>query len=505
MRPALLALLPLLALSQELPEDGPDTPPFTDEAVEPAPTVSPEGCALDRTWPTEAWPERAPGPDKADAVAALEAYAFPERTPEQEAERLGVRTDGVIVIQGGEILYERYGDGYTAEMPHLNWSVSKTWVSALVALAVAEGRMSVEDSICDHITATNPENCVIRVQDLLEFASGLEWHETYEGDPPTTSSVIAMLIGEGYPDMAAFISGQPRRAPPGTVWQYSSGDTTLLANVVQAVMEPEHGRDFPWTLLFDRLGMTSVVFERDNAGTFVGSSYLHATPRDMARFGYLWLNDGCWEGERLFPEGWVLDSTRVSDAIRARALDRGPRDVQGRQLWLNQPVPELGDETRPWPDMPSDTYAAMGHWKQAIVMVPSRDAVIIRTGDDRDGSFSWNTFLSLSLALTDEIPMGGLGYRPAVGEPGVMEASEAMKFDVGLLGLGTAYGAKLGCTCAYVIGQTHDYCRAYIKASPDIVKAKFDDEAHAVTTRAMGFKTATARWVNERDGCLLDP
>ena len=163
-------------------------------------------------------------------------------------------------------------------------------------------------------------------------------------------------------------------------------------------MKPVHGDDYPWTLLFEPLSMSSVVFERDARGTHVGGSFVWATPRDFARFGYLFLNDGCWEGKRYLPEGWVRDSVAVSNPFKLHPLENEPDDVQGRQFWLNRPVPEQ-KVTTPWPGVPEDAYAARGHWGQSITVVPSLDLVIVRTADDREKGFDFPKFLALAVAV----------------------------------------------------------------------------------------------------------
>ena len=472
---------------------------------DPAPLPQPmPGCATPR-WTQDAWPERRAqiAEDKAAEVAALEAWAFPSTSPEDDAARKGVRTEGLLVIQGGEILYERYGRGFDEGKRHLGWSMSKSFINTLVGIGVHKGLLSVTDSICEHVTVANPENCAIRVQDLLEFSSGLDWRETYEGDSPTGSTVVAMLYGDGREDMAAFIGAQPRRAAPGELWQYSSGDTTLLAAVVGAALKPEFGEAFAWEALFEPLGMASATFEHDPAGTLTGSSSLYATPRDFGRWGLLWLDDGCWMGERLLPPGWVQTSTQVAPSLRKGAVDREPGDTNGWQIWLNQAVPELGDTQRPWPDAPPDTYAAMGHWKQAVIVIPSADMVIVRTGDDRDGSYSWNTLMKLSLALgSPGDPVEVPPYTP--GPPAQIIASLPREYNTSLLHLGGAYGARLACACWCVEEQTADYCRAWIKASPDIVKVKVDTEEKRVTAVALGLVRERARWLGEREGCILE-
>ena len=438
-------------------------------------------------------------PANPEALADLEAWAFPERTEDEDRDRIGVRTDGLVVVHAGRVIYERYNRGYDAQTPHLLWSATKTLTNAMTGVAVQQGRLGVDDSICDYLDLD--VHCDVTVSHLLEFSSGLDWHETYEGEPPTTSTVIAMLYGAGRGDIAAYVASTPTRAAPGTTWQYSSGDTNLLAAVVQSAMSGVAG--FPYSGLFDELGMDSLTLERDTAGTIIGSSYGFATPRDMARFGQFMLFDGCANGERLLPEGWMERSVQPAPTLRLHAVDRRDGDVNGRSIWLNRTLGEHGETTPPWPSAPPDTYAAMGHWKQAIVVIPSLDLVIARTGDDRDGTYSWDTLLGLVTALVGAEPPD----HPVVSAVGGAEnsVSPSRDEDTGLLGIATAYGAKMGCSCAFVMERDDDFCKAWIKASPDIVKVRFDHDAKKVTARALGMKATTASWVSEREGCSLEP
>jgi CubicO group peptidase (beta-lactamase class C family) len=237
----------------------------------------------------------------------------------------------------------------------------------------------------------------ITLDHLLRMSSGLAWNEGYEASP-LNSSVIAMLYTWGRQDMATFTASMPLRHPAGTVWRYSSGTTNLLAGVLRKVVGDEGYRTYPWDRLLNRLGMDSVVWERDQSGTFVGSSYLYATPRDLARFGLLYMRDGVWKGERILPEGWVSYSTQLAPAYRTMPLSKEDQeDRPGAHWWLNVSVPERG-LARAWPDAPEDCFAALGHWGQSIFVLPSQRVVIVRTGDDRDGSFDKNEFLKRVLA-----------------------------------------------------------------------------------------------------------
>lgn len=394
-------------------QDPPSSPPLRDLPPSDLPTVDlptfdlplepewsdcPDVQEVEGEWPVAF--EYAPS----QLVAALDALLFPPDLDWSDPERRGVRTDGALIVHKGAIIYERYGPGWDAGRPHLAWSATKSFTNALIGVAVFEGLVSLQDSVCQHLDGLPQASCAVTVQHLLEFSSGWDWHETYEGESPRTSSVLAMLYGEGQRDMARFAASHPLRDPPGTSWMYSSGDTNVLAAIASRRLSELYGELFPWEVLLDPIGMRSAVWERDGAGTYVGSSYLWATPRDLARFGWLLRGDGCWNGERLLPSGWVADSTRVSQPIRTKPLGRDPGDVQGRQFWLNQRVPEIGQTELPWPSAPEDAFAALGHWKQSITVIPSADTVVVRTGDDRDGGFQLDALLGAALALVEGMP-----------------------------------------------------------------------------------------------------
>jgi len=365
------------------------------------PRLAAAACPERAEWPTQSWPTGALPAGRESALKAFEEYAF--ALEGRDEERKGVRTDGVVIIHRGRLVYERYARGFKPEQRHLGWSMSKSVTNALTAVAVAQGALTLDDSICKHVKATNEAACAITVRDLLEFGSGLDWLEGYEDGSLQTSSVLAMLYGEGRRDMVAFITSHALRDKPGTSWEYSSGDTTLLAGVVGAAMKSRFEVGWEWKLLLDRVGARSAVFERDGKGTLVGSSLMHATPRDWAKLGFLFLNDGCWEGQRLLPEGWVAASVAVSEPLRQKRVGWDPGDVQGRQLWLNRRVPGLQDE-KPWPDVPEDAYAMRGHWSQSVTVIPSLDLVVVRLADDREKAFQLNTFLARAIALVEGTP-----------------------------------------------------------------------------------------------------
>jgi CubicO group peptidase (beta-lactamase class C family) len=355
-----------------------------------------QSCPSRPSWPTEAWPvKRVDESAKAAALKTLEDYAF--TLVGADAERLGLRTEALLIIKDGALAYERYAKGYGPSNRHLSWSVAKSITSGLVGAAVARGALTLDDSVCTSLTEYSGDVCDITVRDTITFATGLDWQEGYEHESYQASSVISMFFGVGHRDMLRHILTHRRHAPPGTGWRYSTGDATLAATVAKRALEAKLGPNPFGKVLFDKLGMSRTVVEEDAKGAVLGGSHIFATARDYARYGYLFLNDGCWNGERLLPEGWVKASTTVSAAFAASA-DANQKTPSGYSWWLNQPVPAQG-KPRPWPDAPDDAFSADGHWGQFIVVVPSEDVVIVRLGDDRNDAIDLNRLIPYALEV----------------------------------------------------------------------------------------------------------
>ncbi|CAD5105971.1 serine hydrolase domain-containing protein [Zestomonas carbonaria] len=342
--------------------------------------VTPLACA--ETWPGADW-SSAPAPRSA-AVEALETYAFPSR---DDATREGVRTDALLVVRDGAIVYERYAGPTRADTPHLTWSVSKSLLAATLGTAYRDGRFKLDEPAARYYPAL-AEHPQLKVGHLLNWASGLAWQEGYEY-APLTSSVVAMLYTRGRGDMAGFTAGFREEVAPGSRFRYSSGDSNLLSAVLRGVVGEQAYRDYPWTALFEPLGITSAVWERDGEGTFVGSSYTYMTARDLARIGLLMQRDGRWGERQLLPPAWVAFN-RTPFANYQGNPDKPGEAVPGGHWWLNQP---LNGKPRPWPDAPEELFAALGHWGQALYVSPDEKLVVVRYADDRDGSYSHNELL----------------------------------------------------------------------------------------------------------------
>ena len=380
-------LIPCLLLALTCSEERQDVP----EDVRLAPITAPTRAY----WPTTAWRTASPesqGIDP-DFLARADEYAF-QRTGNEE-DRAGIRTDGVVIVRNGYIVYERYARDYTAETPHLTWSVSKSFVNALFGIASEQGLLDIDEPAAKYFPALDkPDRRSMTIRNILNMSSGISWSEGYEASP-LKSSVIAMLYTRGRGDMADFTAGQSMRAQPGTYVYYSSGDSNLLMGILKNAVPAGSYDSYAWDHLFDVIGMKGVTWERDGSGTFVGSSYIYATHRDLARFGFLYLNDGNWDGRRLFPLGWVDFTRTAAPGYRETPAYPGIEEDNYTAHWYcNTGVPGAGIPPA-WPDAPRDTFAAQGHWGQYLFVIPSMDLVIVRMGDDRDHSFDVNTFLNL--------------------------------------------------------------------------------------------------------------
>jgi CubicO group peptidase (beta-lactamase class C family) len=332
----------------------------------------------------------------ADALKALEDYAFPVRNDET---RQGIRTDALLVMRDGQVVYERYAGETRAETPHLTWSISKSIMATVLGVAFAEHRFQLDDPVAKFYPPFRAHPG-ISLRHLLTWSSGLDWQEDYEY-APLNSSVVAMLYTRGRADMARFTAEHRSAHPPGTSFLYSSGDSNVLSAALRGMVGELAYADYPWTALFDPLGIRSAVWESDPGGTFVGSSYAYMTARDLARIGLLMQRGGRWNGQEVLPKSWV-------DFVLTPFAGEQANEASGGQWWLNR---RADGAEGPWPDAPADTFAALGHWGQALYVVPSAGLVIVRYADDRDGSYSHDQLLGLAIAAFGEQTPAPLGSR----------------------------------------------------------------------------------------------
>ncbi len=312
-------------------------------------------------WPTGSWPT-ADGAEGADLAPLLDEALDPDGPLAQ--------TYAVVVVQGGALVAERYGgalehwdrpaEAVGPETPLLSWSMAKSMLHALVGTLVGEGRLDVDaPAEVPAWQGGDDPRAAVTLEHLLTMRDGLDFAEEYVD--AGVSDVIEMLFGSGAPDTAAFAADRALVAPPGERFNYSSGTTNIVSGIVARTVGPgEAYRQLLHERLFDPLGMASARATLDDAGTWIASSYVHATARDFARFGLLYLRDGTWEERRLLPEGWV-DHGR-----RQRSTDAETGNGYGAQWWV------VGDE--------HGSFWANGYEGQSILVSPGLDLVVVRLG-----------------------------------------------------------------------------------------------------------------------------
>ena len=353
-------------------------------------------------WPTAEW-ETAALPDDVDLptfdLAVTEAFAG--RHP------LMGETRAVLIVQGGRIVFERYGEGYSRDTRLTSWSMAKSITQALVGAAVMQDRVAIDTPMGNPHWRAGDRRASITWRQWMQMVDGLDYTESAENTAHAGNAI--MLFGEGRRDVSLWASRRPLIHDPGTTWNYSSAATLLISDALTRAIVPQprdaNDRRRPMRAwmdqsLFDRIGMHPVV-EFDPQGTFYGSSLIWATARDFARFGYLYLRDGAWDGQRVVPEGWV-DFARTPGPAQNT-------DTYGAGWWLTPAQgPGRPDRSLITDTGMADAFSAQGHEGQIIVVVPSKDLVLVRLGLFDGGVEAWDSLGDWATRM-----IGAFGDRPA--------------------------------------------------------------------------------------------
>ena len=299
-------------------------------------------------WPTKDF-ETGPKPAWFVPALAKTAYVF------QRPINGNVFSDGVLVLHKGKLVYEDYAEGWDKDTSHQMYSVTKSIVSTLVGIAIGEGKIKgVDQKVIDFfpdakIAPGQESKRDMTIEHLLTHTSGLRG----DGDKEALQDDWWEAKDSG---LAAFET--PQVAAPGKGHSYSSGAgmQTLACLVSRAVKKNLFA--YAKEKLFGPLGMTSVAWDAAADGSTYGGFGLSMTPRDMLRFGYLYLNDGRWEGKQIVPADYVARTPPRSKAAMA----------YGYLFWNTSLTPF------------DESYEASGSFGQFICIMPEYDAVIVRTG-----------------------------------------------------------------------------------------------------------------------------
>jgi CubicO group peptidase (beta-lactamase class C family) len=273
-------------------------------------------------------------------------------------------TRAVLVLYNGNIVAEKYAPGFDKNTVMLGWSMSKSLTAAMIGILVKENKLSV-DAPAPVASWVNTKKQNITLKHLLQQTTGLDYTEIYT----RPSSVTKMLFSRG--DMSAYAEGLSLKHDPGTVFNYSGGNTNILSKIIRKTVGEKEYASFPYKELFYKINAYSFLLEPDASGTYIGSSYSYATARDFARFGLLYYNNGTWNGKQILPANWVKESVQPSNSDKYKNY--------GYQFWLNGFDPKDPEERR-YPDVPPDLYLADGYGGQDIYVIPSKKLVVVRLG-----------------------------------------------------------------------------------------------------------------------------
>lgn len=304
-------------------------------------------------WPTGGWLTSTPaeqGMDPAQLTALLD-----------EIEQKKLAFHSLLIIRHGYIVSETYFGGNTQDTLHEQYSVTKSFASTLIGIALDQGLISrVDQRVVDffpdrQFMQLDDQKKSMTLDDLLTMRSGLDWKEE-------DASFSALYRSQ---DWVTYMFDLPMAHAPGESFLYCSGCSHILSAIVEKV-SGENTRDFAETNLFAPLGIQNANWSTSPAGTPIGGWGLQITPRDMAKLGYLFLHQGQWDGKQIVSAGWVGNATQTH-------TDAGSLGY-GYQWWTH---PTL------------KAYMALGRFGQMVMVIPGADLVIVTTAgmDNHDEIF----------------------------------------------------------------------------------------------------------------------
>lgn len=328
-------------------------------------------------------------------AGALPAAELPRSTPEAEgvsardllnfvtaADARAHRIHSVVVVRHGRIIAEGYWAPFTAGQHQMMYSLSKSFTSTAVGLAIAEGKIGLYDPVLKYFPGDAPEGVSrnlrsLRVHDLLRMSSG------------QSEAEIQAFPYDGAPNMIRAFLAMPVTSKPGTLWFYNSAATFMLSAIVQRATG-QTVFDYLTPRLFAPLGFAAPTWELTKQGITRGYSGLRIRTRDIARFGQLMLQHGQWEGRQLVPADWVRAATSFQ-ASNGTDPDSDWEQGYGYQFWRCRYGAVRGD----------------GAYGQYCIMLPAQDAVVAITSGTDDMP------AELSLVWTYLLPAFGPAPLPA--------------------------------------------------------------------------------------------
>lgn len=347
---------------------GEDSVHFTPSVVKSA--LPP---AASTPWPTgDVLPKQT---DWTGVDSALVAQAVTEAFGPDSAMTLGF-----VVTYKGRVIGEKYAKGINIHSQLESWSMGKSLTGSLVARLIQMGAYRLDQAapFPEWQKAGDPRQ-QIRIMDIMRMSSGLRILAPQDPGYKEKEGVYPdhLFLYTGSVNEYAWAASRPQQWQPGTVGRYRNVDPVLASYLVRLGAEKlkQDYHSFPTRALFDKLGMRDVTIYTDPFGNFLGQGAEVIAARDWARLGNLYLQDGVWNGERLFPAGYV----EYARTIAPGWLADGRPVYGGGFLWIN------GDGREP---LPTNAFAFLGAGGQSAWMVPTHGLVIVRIGKYRGSDAS---------------------------------------------------------------------------------------------------------------------
>ncbi|KKG83437.1 serine hydrolase domain-containing protein [Methanosarcina mazei] len=300
-------------------------------------------------WPTEGWRTSTPEQQGMESEKLAELLDY--------IQEKDINIHSLLIIRNGYVVADVYFYPFTNNSVHDVASVTKSFTGTLIGIAISERYIAgVNQPVLDFFPNRTVANVdankkAMTLEDLLTMRSGLECvNEPYE---ITTEQM------EKSPDWIQFALDLPMAEEPGTRFVYCSSNSHLLSGIISETTGMNES-DYAQERLFEPLGISNFIWPSDPQGNNYGWGDLHMTPHDMAKLGYLYLNNGKWDGKQIVPAEWVSESTREQVS-----LEEDERYVY--QWW----VP---DDNLP------ERYDARGRGTQLITVVPEENLIVVTTG-----------------------------------------------------------------------------------------------------------------------------
>ncbi|MGA2616107.1 MAG: serine hydrolase [Thermoguttaceae bacterium] len=263
-----------------------------------------------------------------------------------------------MLLRHGHVVAEGWWSPYQAEAPHSLYSLSKSFTSTAVGLAIAEGKLSLDDEVLKFFpedAPSEPSNNLkaMRVSDLLRMSTGHASEPPRTPDRPWTKTFLA----------------QPVPFKPGTHFLYNTSATYMLSAIVQKATGMTV-LDYLRPRLFEPLGIEHPTWETSPQGVTTGGFGLSIRTEDIARFGQLYLQKGLWQGKQLVPQAWIEAATARQTANGSNPKSDWDQGY-GYQFWRCRHGAYRGD----------------GAFGQYCVVLPQQDAVIVITSGVKDMQF----------------------------------------------------------------------------------------------------------------------